>query len=1143
MPDHIIELLTLGGHQHTRSIALDRDLSTDQAIKGYLLTPNAIGALRQIGEGLAAGRAQRAWKIVGPYGSGKSALAVFLAQLLAGPGRHATAARLLSKITPEVADKFASANRYTLAVIGARISFGDALANAINQALPDLGKAKAAATLRKQFDFAQGTYKGVAFNAVAGDMAIDFAETVASADYQGLALIIDEVGKFVEYAALYPEKGDLIALQQVAEQACKQNDDKLVVIAMLHQHFASYAAGVGRALNDEWHKVAARFEEIPFDEPTERYAHFAAHALGVDLKQKNLVSDCRSVYSKAVQIGLLRAVSPTDKQLFEHAEQLYPLHPMVLATLASVSKRYGQSERSFHAFLKGHEPKGLRDFAHSNHIGKWYRLPNLYDFLADGYSLRFRDLAAERRWVFAQAAIERETQDAVAHEVLKTIAVLELVQTGITVPITAETIAYALGDGDITAIAHALTRLVDQQVLISRRKHPEYNFAVSEAVNVEAIFEAAARDSENSLIITGISKALSQRLIVANRHYDETGTIRTMGIVVGTSESWPEPPKPKSDELKPDAWLKLVLTAHGSENSPQIIQRIAEENDLLSICACLSLSNEGRAALAEFAIWQTVLAEVNSKRLDPWTSRYVEGRLKEAGDTVERLVTFALTPSKENPGPVYWHRGQAIPKSEFMNGSQLASWLFGKVYDKTPRIVNELINKDKPAAAIVVARQRMFDVILSGDHKRKICGDTEYPPERLIHTTLLRNTGIWIESLDGNWTIQSPNLSAETDISAVWGEISRNLGAKEPQTLVQILEALAAPPFGVRAGPASIWVTLYLLINRMKCAVFERGSLVLELTSEHLQRMYKNPQTFTLREMSQAEESKKLLSDYLEVLSTIGCTVESKASYLEIARALLRWFARLPDYTKQTQCIGKDATLIRSLLTRATDPIELLTQTLHRAHVDSHSKEQYASWLTNALSDLGMALRRLQGNVEKELGQGFNVSGSLNRIRNQLQAECTKEGATLADARLKSFILRCTDVVLTDEKWLDSVASLIVQRPLDAWVDDTLSKFQEGLTDLCGQYHRWMQVVMHRGSAPRAAERYVGLTLTMAGGEESSIFVSTNESSTILAKELLNLVETSANGDPKLAAAALAQALLDLQKKAKAETAEEIRHG
>jgi hypothetical protein len=202
------------------------------------------------------------------------------------------------------------------------------------------------------------------------------------------------------------------------------------------------------------------------------------------------------------------------------------------------------------------------------------------------------------------------------------------------------------------------------------------------------------------LIVSGISKALSQRLVVANRHYDTTGTIRTLGILVGSPEAWPQVPNGKSDEIRPDAWLKLVLVTKDSSAEAQAGKRLQEERDVLTVGGCLPLTAEGRAALAEFAIWQTVLHEVNSKRLDPWTARYVEGRLQEAGDAVERLVTSALAPSPNRPGSTYWYLGKPIPSSEQMNASQLASWLFDVVYPGSPCIVNELINDCSGPAAI-----------------------------------------------------------------------------------------------------------------------------------------------------------------------------------------------------------------------------------------------------------------------------------------------------------------------------------------------------------------------------------------------------------------------------------------------------------
>ena len=1132
MSDKIIEYIPLDG-RHTRSIALDRDLLDPKALEQYVITPNSLTALRQICDGLSAGKAQRAWKIVGPYGSGKSAFGILLAQIMAGKARFPAAAKALNSVSPKIAKSLVESNRFPISVVGSRVSFGVAFANSVNDALSVLGKSKAAQKVRKKLDMQAGTYADRPFNAAVGEMAADLAEAAKANDYDGVILLIDEVGKFVEHAALYPELGDLISLQQIAECACKFDDDSIAVVAMLHQHFASYAAGVGRALGDEWHKVAARFEEIPFDEPVERYGHFAKQAFGEGklILNKQIVVAARKEYARAVKQNMLRAPTVGDKELFEAAEVLYPLHPLVLGAAATISKRYGQSERSFHAFLYGGESFAIRDFAQRTDVSatSWYRIQDLYDYLAHGNELRFRELDAERKWAFAHTVIEQQGGNDLGSNLLKAIAVFELVKTNLGLRADEDTLGWAIGESNTLAIVAALTQFTEAGILIKRHKQAEYAFAVSSAINVEALYEKAARSDENALMVSGTMMALAQKLVVANRHYDETGTIRTISTVVGTLDQWPVVPSAKEEGVQPDAWIKLVLLSGDADQAVRCEKRFGEEVEPLVLNAYLSLSAEGRAALSEYAIWTSISREINAKSLDPWTTRYVDSRVVRASEEVERLVLSSLTPADGRNGPAYWYCGSMVENSMRMNLSQIASWLFDKVYSKAPQIVNELINKDRPTSAIVQARQRLFEVLLAGDPTKKICGDHEYPPERLIHSTLLKQTGIWSESNAG-WSLNNPiGVNGKNDITAVWEEISRVLQKPTAISFADLLSALAAPPFGVRNGPAGIWAVLYLIINRKRCAVFERGSLILELTAEHLMRMYKNPQAWAIRELGNEEKSKKLIADYQEVLSAIGCQTSKDPSFLEMTRLMYRWFIRLPDFAKSTMKIGKDASIVKTIFTREGDPIALLTQTLPKAHQDSKSKSPFKEWLMNALTDLGMAHRRLQEEVATELSKGFGIPGPLNRIRTQLQNECTREAATLADADLRSFILRCTDVVLTDEKWLDSVGSLIAHRPLDSWLDDTLAKFQDQLTELCGRYRRWIQLAMKRGVAPRASERFVGLTLTMPGGEESSVFVARNERSDSIAMEVLALIAQTTNGDRSIAEAALAHALLQLQ--------------
>ena len=61
---------------------LDRDAGSPAALDGYIVTPAVRRALSQIADGLGEEGGDRAWSLVGPYGSGKSAFAVFLADLL-----------------------------------------------------------------------------------------------------------------------------------------------------------------------------------------------------------------------------------------------------------------------------------------------------------------------------------------------------------------------------------------------------------------------------------------------------------------------------------------------------------------------------------------------------------------------------------------------------------------------------------------------------------------------------------------------------------------------------------------------------------------------------------------------------------------------------------------------------------------------------------------------------------------------------------------------------------------------------------------------------------------------------------------------------------------------------------------------------
>ncbi|MBI4027028.1 MAG: hypothetical protein HY360_18735, partial [Verrucomicrobia bacterium] len=152
-------------------------------------------------------------------------------------------------------------------------------------------------------------------------------QVIADSKGQGLLLIIDELGKFLEFAALHPQRQDVFLLQRLAETASRSGDEPLFVVCLLHQGFNAYTDHLNQSAQREWEKIAGRFEEIIFNQPVEQIAHLVASALNVRIAQipKPQVAGLRQAMAQTIELGWFG--SAQRQQLMNLAARLYPLHP------------------------------------------------------------------------------------------------------------------------------------------------------------------------------------------------------------------------------------------------------------------------------------------------------------------------------------------------------------------------------------------------------------------------------------------------------------------------------------------------------------------------------------------------------------------------------------------------------------------------------------------------------------------------------------------------------------------------------------------------------------------------------------------------------------------------------------------------
>ena len=246
----------------------------------------------------------------------------------------------------------------------------------------------------------------------------------------GLMVIFDELGKNLEYAAGRSDSDDVYLLQHLAEQAARSGDTPLVVVAILHQAVASYAASLPSAHRREWEKVAGRYEEVVFAPPIEQNASLVVAALDVDVASvpRRLAGRASDTMAATVDLGWY-GLSAGRRGLENLAPALLPLDPTTIPVLARILRRFGQNERSLFSFLTSAEPFGLMN--HASQPAKTlepYRLHNLYDYVAANLANLLSSGAYAVRWGVVEEILKAAENAPARHrQVLKTVALLNLV--------------------------------------------------------------------------------------------------------------------------------------------------------------------------------------------------------------------------------------------------------------------------------------------------------------------------------------------------------------------------------------------------------------------------------------------------------------------------------------------------------------------------------------------------------------------------------------------------------------------------------------------------------------------------------------------------------------------------------------------
>jgi hypothetical protein len=268
---------------YTRSINLERDANSDEILQAYIPTNRVLQVLKKVAATFHTEQTVRAWSLVGPYGSGKSSFALFLSHLfdtVESKKERELAQKTLAKASPELQDKFArqvgNGGYCNVLLTGSPEPLGKRFVLALYSAAKNYwtNDYPTIVTLLEQACQQQNSVSEIM------DLLKQLQSELTNPKHQGkgILIIIDELGKFLEYEARHQGTNDIHLLQALAEFAAAGHQVNVMLFVLMHQAFERYAKGLTVQQKNEWTKVQGRFESFSFLESVEQTLRVVAAA-------------------------------------------------------------------------------------------------------------------------------------------------------------------------------------------------------------------------------------------------------------------------------------------------------------------------------------------------------------------------------------------------------------------------------------------------------------------------------------------------------------------------------------------------------------------------------------------------------------------------------------------------------------------------------------------------------------------------------------------------------------------------------------------------------------------------------------------------------------------------------------------------
>jgi len=927
-----------------------------------------------------------------------------------------------------------------------------------------------------------------------------------------LIIIVDEFGKFLEFASNHNPQKELYFIQQLAEYV---NDPKknILLITTLHQNFSSYA---GKAIDrNEWVKVKGRLTDISFDEPIEQLLYIASERF----KEFNLHPQKKSFNALFKIINASKLVSNASNLDKELARSLYPMDYLSAFILTSALQKYGQNERSLFSFLANLRKDSLKEL-HTD--SEYFCIGNVFEYLINHLSQEINEGNNSHKpaWRAIYDALDKadalnETDYPQLKEIIVCIGLINLFGKSLGCLDKRFLVKYLQLTSGIEQAEVLIEKLIHQKIIKFFNHKNKLFFLEGTDLDIDKeLLEAGVKITMEFNVVERFNYHVKPLTIPAKRAQYLTGSSRFFQFRISESLDTIEP----QGEI--DGYINVILSENRIKGK---VKKMSESTNQAQVFAYLHDLSELKAKLFEVERYNYVIKKYPE---DLVAKRILSLELNHA---LRQLRNFySETIFSDNVTWYYQGKEESVSSKSSLN--QFISQVALEVYHACPAYRNELVNREHLSPTILIARKALIrDLFENVKHKDLNYPTEKYPPQRTIYLSLLKATGI--HSLDinsGRYLFTQPTDSSFTKL---W-EVSMDFlnGAKTvKRNITELYERLAQPPFKVKKGFADFWIPIFLLVKNEEYALFHiKEGYIPYLSPEILDLITKRTNEYSVKTYRIDGIKVNLYEKYKEITSISGTERGLESTFISIFSSFLNFYSSLPTYAKTTQKLSGSTIKFREAISNAIDPEDALFNEIPVSlgfsgmgeKTDANSLTLLSNRITEAVYELRTAysdfLDRFEINLLKSLGLEDKIFPD---YQVDIQNRFSSIISDILGQKQKKLIYRVTSNLDDRESYLKSIADVLAGKSISE-LTDLEEKILFNTTP--GAITNLEKLInLHELRKSRYQERVLRFEIMEADGSHWVKQISYNEKDESVRDKISKQLKKSLSDDPKINEAVL----------------------